>query len=161
MAVFSTAGSSCGLCPAKSGFTHTHTHTHNVSRAHSLYISKAPPRWYWLLFLAAWKKRKLYVYFPLVLLHSCFVVGEVRMLCVTSVYSAGSSYCMLVRHLFAFLIIIIIIDRTSYVLGEIDRLFLSMFVAFFNSFNGKCSHLLLPNVWRQNKWRRKKRNACF
>lgn len=94
---------SCGLCPAKCGPIHTHTHTFWQRKLGSLSpsISKAPPRRDWLLFLAAWKKRKLYdVYFPLVLFDSSFVVGEVCSLRVTSVYSTGSCYCMLLFGLF-------------------------------------------------------------
>lgn len=62
----------CSALQNVASHTHTHTHFDNASWAHSLYI-KGPTRGDLLLFSAGCKKRKLDVYFPLVLFDSGFV----------------------------------------------------------------------------------------
>lgn len=90
---------SCGFCPAKCGLAHTHFD--NVSWAHSLYIKGPTTRGLTFVLGSMKKEKTLWCLFPsgFIWLRFC-CGGEVCSLCVTSVYSAGSCYCMLERLLF-------------------------------------------------------------
>lgn len=64
--------------------TQAHKHAHKVQAGLTLSIYQKPTTHRdWLLFLAAWKTRELYVYFPLVLFLLWFCCGGSVHICVT------------------------------------------------------------------------------
>lgn len=97
--------------------------------------------------LGSMKKGKtLWCLFPSGFIWLQLCCGEsVLVVCVSPVSSPGSRYCMLVRHLF----------------GLFGRLTDVSVGCFFSSFNWKCSHLLQPNVYGKNKWKKKRRENNF
>lgn len=137
--------------------THTHTkHTHTLrfwqhklgSLAPS--ISKAPPCGDWLLFLAAWKKKEktLWCPFPSGFIWLWFCCGESALVvCAACFQTREWLLCV----------------GETFVWGLFwgGRLTDVCVGCFFSSFNWKCSHLLLPNVYRKNKWKKKWRGKYF
>lgn len=127
--------------------SHTHTFWQRKPGSLSLSKSKALQRGDWLLFLAAWKKRKLYVYFPLFFIWLwCCCGGSVLIVCDVCLQYGLATVCVCLVYLWDWQIVCL--------------------PYFFSSFNWKCNCLLLPNVWGQNNWKRKKRGkhawlVCF